>query len=113
MHLAAVLLQKIIRGRREQITIHEGRQRRQALLDELRQSDKVNPDQDEYTRPDLKLSPEESFEQQIQSEYVAKQLDFITKELTRLGEARRIDAMVKLAHRTKQIRETEESGKKT
>ena len=50
------------------------------------------------------------FESTMQAEYVGKRLDFLTKELVRLREERRIAAMVKLAERTRRMREAEESG---
>ena len=41
---------------------------------------------------------------------VGNTLDFLNKELVRLREQQRIAAMVKLAERTRRIREAEESG---
>ncbi|KAI9209223.1 solute carrier, TRAMD3 or PAT1-domain-containing protein [Polychytrium aggregatum] len=49
-------------------------------------------------------------ESTIEAEYMGKTFDFLTKELVRLREERRIDAMVKLAERTRRMREAEESG---
>jgi hypothetical protein len=51
------------------------------------------------------------FESAAQAEYVGSRLDFLTKELVRLREEKRIAAMVKLASRTRRIREAAESGK--
>ena len=51
------------------------------------------------------------FESNIQGEYIGLTLDFLSKELVRLREERRIAAMVKLAERTRRMREAEESGK--
>ncbi|KAJ1551277.1 Cilia- and flagella-associated protein 91, partial [Nowakowskiella sp. JEL0078] len=56
-----------------------------------------------------KLLLEQSFEINIQGEYVGKTLDYLSKELLRLREERRIAAMVKLAERTRRMREAEES----
>lgn len=50
------------------------------------------------------------FQQHVQAEYIGQTLDFLTKELTRLREDRRIAAMVKLAERIRRMREAEESG---
>jgi hypothetical protein len=55
---------------------------------------------------------ESFFESNIQAEYVGKHLDFLTKELVRLREERRIAAMVRYAERTRRLREAEESGKR-
>lgn len=57
-------------------------------------------------------SREVLFENAIQAEYVGKSLDYLTKQLVRLREERRIAAMVKLAERTRRIREAEESGRR-
>lgn len=53
-----------------------------------------------------------NYESAVGGEYVGKTLDFLTKELARLREAKRIDAMVKLAERTRRMREAEESGRR-
>ncbi|KAH9277266.1 hypothetical protein BASA83_000133 [Batrachochytrium salamandrivorans] len=69
----------------------------------------------ETTRPNVCSETEQlgrMFESTIQSEYVGKSLDFLTKELVRLREERRISAMVMLAERTRRIREAEESGRR-
>lgn len=54
----------------------------------------------------------EFFESSVQAEYVGKRLDFLTKELVRLREERRIAAMVRYAERTRRMREAEESGQR-
>lgn len=59
------------------------------------------------------LSDEKLLEATIISEFVGKTLDFLTKELQRLREERKISAMIMLAERTRKLREAEESGKKT
>ena len=46
----------------------------------------------------------------MQAEFVGQSLHFITAELTRLREERRIAAMIKVAERTRRMREAEESG---
>lgn len=52
------------------------------------------------------------FEGTIQAEYVGKTLDYLTKHLIRLREERRMAAMIKLAERTRRMREAEESGQR-
>lgn len=56
------------------------------------------------------MNAKQFFAAEIQSEYVGKTIDFLTKELQRLREDRRIAIMVKLADRTRRMREAEESG---
>lgn len=48
----------------------------------------------------------------LQSEYVAQTLDFLTKELTRLRQEQVIAAVVRLAERTRRLREAEEAGRR-
>jgi len=62
-----------------------------------------------YTTDQMK---ERTVEANIQAEAVGQQLDFYTKQLTRLREERRISAMVMLAERTRRMREAEESGQR-
>ncbi|KAI8908356.1 solute carrier, TRAMD3 or PAT1-domain-containing protein [Gorgonomyces haynaldii] len=112
MHCAAVLLQKLLRGRIVQNQMFEGKERRLTLINEVRNRYILR--NEPRTVLDLKVNetPEVIFEREIQSEYVGKQLDFLTKELVRLREERRIAIMVKLADRTRRMREAEESGRR-
>lgn len=57
-----------------------------------------------------KQSAEALFDANIQADYVGRALDFLSKEIVRLREERRICAMVKLAERTRRLREQEELG---
>ncbi|KAJ3128473.1 Cilia- and flagella-associated protein 91 [Nowakowskiella sp. JEL0407] len=59
-----------------------------------------------------RLLLEQTLEVNIQGEYIGKTFDFLSKELVRLREERRIAAMVKLAERTRRMREAEESGRR-
>ncbi|KAH6578430.1 hypothetical protein BASA61_000188 [Batrachochytrium salamandrivorans] len=162
MEVAAILLQKILQGRIMQDMMYQGKERRLALINELRTRHVTIPDPEyerdtlireisssrttereqsamsnqnqirqfgedlafdlavqnndmETTRPNVCSETEQlgrMFESTIQSEYVGKSLDFLTKELVRLREERRISAMVMLAERTRRIREAEESGRR-
>ncbi|KAJ3214889.1 Cilia- and flagella-associated protein 91 [Dinochytrium kinnereticum] len=55
---------------------------------------------------------EKLFESNVQAEYVGRTLDFLSKEIVRLREERRISAMVKLAERTRKLREAEEKDRR-
>ncbi|KAI8925846.1 solute carrier, TRAMD3 or PAT1-domain-containing protein [Entophlyctis helioformis] len=163
MEVAAILLQKLIRGRICQNLMYQGKERRLNLINELRtrhmlekatgeadgptkvhvymslgERDGVDPKTQPAFLPnaigelpfDLEEEPhanidygvaramtqaeklESMFETSVQGEYVGKTLDFLTKELVRLREERRIAAMVKLAERTRRMREAEESGRR-
>ncbi|KAJ3379529.1 hypothetical protein HDU84_006597, partial [Entophlyctis sp. JEL0112] len=65
-----------------------------------------NPEVDDINSPEWL---EKLFESSVQAEYVGKTLDFLSKELVRLREERRISAMVRLAERTRQLREAAET----
>lgn len=112
MNVAAIILQKIIRGRIVQNEMYEGKERRRPLINELR-TRYILRAQDPRLEPDVTdNNPKKLFELGIQSEYIGKQLDFLTKELVRLREERRIAVMVKIADRTRRMRESEQSGKR-
>ncbi|KAK5665964.1 hypothetical protein QVD99_007584 [Batrachochytrium dendrobatidis] len=170
MEVASIFLQKLIKGRISQNLMYQGKERRLALINELRichiikkeqangenisvptaaledflersnntlsretyirnQGGELLLDLDDQSYKTLhkkqltestilpsissdKEKLETMFESTIQGEYIGKTLDFLTKELVRLREERRIDAMVMLAERTRKIREAEESGKR-
>ncbi|KAJ3225873.1 Cilia- and flagella-associated protein 91 [Clydaea vesicula] len=56
------------------------------------------------------LSARKAIQSNLQSEYIAKTFDFLTKELTRLRQEKVIAAVVRLAERTRRLREAEERG---
>ncbi|KAJ3030495.1 UNVERIFIED_CONTAM: Cilia- and flagella-associated protein 91 [Siphonaria sp. JEL0065] len=174
MDVAAILLQKLIRGRISQNLMYQGKERRLQLINELRtrhtikraiefkqnmqgpegsgsssqeeldnaleggKGGKGDRQQrkprsrgyaeggDEFSNEDGEFiegeefevvlddldSPnwiEKLFESSVQAEFVGKTLDFLSKELVRLREERRISAMVRLAERTRQMREADET----
>lgn len=63
---------------------------------------------EEVINPDDRL--ETLFESSVQAEMVGQILDFMSKEVKRLREERRVLALVKLAERTRRAREAEETG---
>ncbi|KAJ3288033.1 Cilia- and flagella-associated protein 91 [Rhizoclosmatium sp. JEL0117] len=172
MDVAAILLQKLIRGRISQNLMYQGKERRLQLINELRtrhtikraieikgaklngqggDADKKSPEDlekekggqarklksrgfakdggigsDELLEDDVEFVEgeefeipvddlnsqewlEKLFESGVQAEFVGKTLDFLSKELVRLREERRISAMVRLAERTRQMREADET----
>jgi len=48
----------------------------------------------------------------LEGETLSDMLDFLNKELVRLGEERRIQAMTLLAERSRRIQEAEEAGQR-
>lgn len=112
MTVAAIMLQKIIRGRIVQNEMYEGKERRRALINELRTRHILREADPTLESATYEKTPQRLFEIGIQSEYIGKQLDFYTKELVRLREERRIAIFVKLADRTRRMREAEQSGQR-
>ena len=122
MAIAAHLLQNVLRGRVIQMEMHQNKERNLDLINELRTKHVITmlAKQDPNVLPNTKCDSniltidtdanQVKFESVVQAEYVGKTLDFLTKELVRLREERRIAAMVKLADRTRRIREADESG---
>ncbi|KAJ3175639.1 Cilia- and flagella-associated protein 91, partial [Irineochytrium annulatum] len=80
------------------------------------EEDVVGEETDETpTEPVDMTSPEwldKMFESNVQAEYVGRTLDYLSKELVRLREERRISALVKLAERTRRMREADETDRR-
>jgi len=127
LEIAAITLQKIIRGRAVQNMMYEGKENRLELIDELRSThalqkaekqikqqqkqDVINlqrfrkADQNKQAVADEVLSS-------MEGEPVGDLLDFLSKELIRLQEERKIHAYCMLAERRRRIREAEEAGRR-
>eukprot|EP00731_Ephydatia_muelleri_P012277 Em0006g1171a len=127
VELAVILLQRVLRGRAIQTKMFEGKERRKDLIGELRTTHALQaPEQKEKRRQNeevLSLQHErEALEHKEQvlldatetgpALLVGEQLDFLSKELQRLHEERRIHAFVMLAERQRRMREAEESGQR-
>lgn len=67
-------------------------------------------DDEQHIQQSKSQKLEQVYEMTVQAELVGQTLDFLTKELVRLREEKRIAAIVKLAERTRTMREAEESG---
>ncbi|KAL7751160.1 hypothetical protein RI367_003365 [Sorochytrium milnesiophthora] len=129
-HQAALLIQKVIRGRIGQIVMFQGKERRQDLIDELRiglsiaNAAKDTPletclTQERIPTPaqlmasDTSLEPtEQALDIALQGRFVGERLDFLSKEIQRLREEQKIAAVVKLANRMRRMREAAESGQR-
>uniref|UniRef100_H2YHN4 Cilia- and flagella-associated protein 91 n=1 Tax=Ciona savignyi TaxID=51511 RepID=H2YHN4_CIOSA len=125
--LAAILLQKVIRGRAVQNKMYEGKEKRLELIQEIRSTHALQTAQQQMKRQEkqqvITLQRQRRLHQdkesyvdgalsQIEGESIADMLDFLSKELIRLEEERRIHAFSMLAERRRRIREAEESGRR-
>ncbi|XP_051471204.1 cilia- and flagella-associated protein 91 [Apus apus] len=123
--LAVICLQKLLRGRAIQNMMFEGKEKRLELIQELRTTHALQEDgwlllkaEKEMIlalqqQRDLKMHKMSSVEKHLAREegrVLANMLDFLSKELVRLQEERKIHAFVMLAERQRRMREAEESG---
>ncbi|XP_031954355.1 cilia- and flagella-associated protein 91 isoform X1 [Corvus moneduloides] len=125
--LAVICLQKLLRGRALQNMMFEGKEKRLDLIRELRTTHALQEDgqlllkaekqmtlslqrqQDSQMR---QLSSLERDLATVEGRTLANMLDFLSKELVRLQEERKIHALVMLAERQRRMREAEESGRR-
>uniref|UniRef100_A0A8C9F4W1 Cilia- and flagella-associated protein 91 n=1 Tax=Pavo cristatus TaxID=9049 RepID=A0A8C9F4W1_PAVCR len=125
--LAVICLQKLLRGRAIQYKMFEEKEKRLELIQELRTTHALQENEqlllkleEKMTRAlrqqhDLKMHKLSSMESHLAREEgraLANMFDFLSKELLRLQEERRIHAFVMLAERTRRMREAEESGRR-
>ena len=110
-----LLLQRLIRGRAVQNFMFEGKERRIALIRELRvdESDEARlaneqlaAEKAEAMMAQLKQSTQDS----IQGEVISATVDYLAKELVRNREEARITDLVSNAERIRRRREAEEGG---
>lgn len=113
---AIILLQRLMRGRAMQNMMFEGKEKRLDLITELRATEEWKNNSD---APEERMLIENYQErvmdgvtEALQSSIISKTMDQLSKELVRLKQERRIDAMVRLAEDERRKREAEESGKR-
>ncbi|XP_060092322.1 cilia- and flagella-associated protein 91 [Heteronotia binoei] len=125
--LAVINLQKLIRGRAVQNMMFEGKEKRLELIRELRTTHALQEDgqllkkaekqvtlalQRQRDLHESKLYMMEKHLAQVEGRAIANLVDFLSKELVRLQEERRIHAFAMLAERQRRMREAEESGRR-
>ncbi|XP_074856668.1 cilia- and flagella-associated protein 91 isoform X2 [Carettochelys insculpta] len=125
LELAVIFLQKLIRGRAIQNMMFEGKEKRLELIRELRTTHALQEDgkllkkaekqvtlalQRQRDLHEHKLSLVENHLARIEGRALANMFDFLSKELVRLQEERKVHAFAMLAERQRRIREAEESG---
>ncbi|KAJ8704049.1 hypothetical protein PYW07_013343 [Mythimna separata] len=127
VHQAALVLQKIIRGRAVQNLMYEGRTRAAELTEELKtthglqKEDKVRIANEESkarefkarrTETELKEDTISALVDELCGGAVSAALSFLEKELRRLKEERRQHAFLMIALREKTMREAAEAGRR-
>lgn len=124
---AVLLLQRLLRGRAEQAYMYEGKELRRHLVEELRSTHALQKAEQEMKASDKAAvetmradaaaaqatdTARDSAIQDVAGAHAGQTLDFLSKELIRLQEERRIQAFSMLAERQRRVREAEESGRR-
>ncbi|XP_060006517.1 cilia- and flagella-associated protein 91 isoform X1 [Lagenorhynchus albirostris] len=127
IEMAVIYLQKLLRGRVVQNMMFEGKERRLELIQELRTSHALQEEdrlvkkaekqvtlalQRQRNLHEHKVSLIENHLAGLEGWVLADMFDFLSKELVRLQEERRVHALVMLAERQRRMREAEESGRR-
>uniref|UniRef100_A0A8C2KYV0 Cilia- and flagella-associated protein 91 n=1 Tax=Cyprinus carpio TaxID=7962 RepID=A0A8C2KYV0_CYPCA len=129
--LAVIFLQKVLRGRSTQNQVFEGKEKRLELIQELRTTHALQKEEQNKKEAEKQVtlalqrkrdtqsetvrhnvSQIESYISGLSGGVIVDMLDFLSKELLRLQEERRIHAFSLLAERDRRIREAEESGRR-
>ncbi|TRY86695.1 hypothetical protein DNTS_028778, partial [Danionella cerebrum] len=121
--LAIIFLQKLLRGRSIQNQVFEAKEKHVELIQELRTTHALQKEEQDKKEEEKqvtlalqrqreqqndRVSQTESFMSGLSGGVIADMLDFLSKELVRLQEERRIHAFSLLAERDRRIREAEE-----
>ncbi|CAF3060896.1 unnamed protein product, partial [Rotaria sp. Silwood2] len=120
-----IYLQKLLRGRAIQNMMYKNKEERIELIDEMRSTHALQ-EQDmnrkKLQRQDVQVAQHiqrkdttredfvDSILQTLEGEAIGDMFDYLSKELIRLQEERRIAAFAMLAERQRRLREAEESG---
>ncbi|XP_076974346.1 cilia- and flagella-associated protein 91 isoform X3 [Tamandua tetradactyla] len=127
IEMAVIYLQKLLRGRVIQNMMFEGKEKRLELIQELRTSHALQEDdrlvrkaekqvtlalQRQRNLHEHKVSLVENHLAGLEGRALADMFDFLSKELVRLQEERRVHAFAMLAERQRRMREAEESGRR-
>ena len=114
---ALLLLKRLLRGRAVQNFMFEGKERRIALIRELRtdETDEARRAEEALERTKQQRRLEQaliSTQDTIQGEVLSATGDFLSKELVRRQQEANIAKMVAAGERTRRMREAEESGRR-
>merc|ERR1712240_449924 len=125
MEIAAITLQKVIRGRAVQNTMYEGKENRKELIEEIKTTHALQKMEQmgkkEEKQEVVALQRQRKLYQnkqafvdealsRLEGEPVGDLLDYLSKELVRLQEERKIHAFCMLAERRRRLKEAAEAG---
>lgn len=113
---AVILIQRLLRGRAQQNMMFEGKEKRLDLITELRATEEWRAQSGDQEEQELLKNYRERITdgvaEAMQSSIISTTLDNLSKELVRLKQERRIQAMVRLAENERRLREATESGRR-
>lgn len=113
---AALLLQRLIRGRAEQNMMFEGKEKRLDLIAELRITEEWRQASDQQEERNIIQNYQErvldGVAEGLQAELISSAMEGLSKELVRFKQERKIAAMVHMAEQDRRRREAEESGRR-
>ena len=116
VYKAALLLQRLIRGRDQQDMMFEGKENRLDLIAELRITEEWRQAAEGQDERALIQNYQErvldGVAEGLQAEIIASTMDSLSKELVRFKQERKIAAMVHMAEQDRRRREVEESGRR-
>ena len=111
-----LLFQRLLRGRKEQIEMQEGRKKRSELIKELKQADEWKSSaataEEQKLLDNYKIKLTNGVADAIQGDNISKTLDYLSKELVRIKEEQKINAIVMMAENERRKREAEEMGRR-
>ena len=111
-----LLFQRLLRGRKEQIEMQEGRKKRAELIKELKQADEWKSSaataEEQKLIDNYKEKLTNGVVDAIQGDNISKTLDFLSKEMVRIKEEQKINAIVMMAENERRKREAEEMGRR-
>ncbi|CAI2361398.1 unnamed protein product [Moneuplotes crassus] len=113
---AALLLERLIRGRAEQNMMFEGKEKRLDLIAELRITEEWRQASDQQEERNIIQNYQErvldGVAEGLQAEIIASTMEGLSKELVRFKQERKIAAMVHMAEQDRRRREAEEGGRR-
>ena len=111
-----LLFQRLLRGRKEQIEMQEGRKTRSELIKALKQADEWKSSaataEEQKLLDNYKIKLTNGVADAIQGDNISKTLDYLSKELVRIKEEQKINAIVMMAENERRKREAEEMGRR-
>ncbi len=111
-----ILFQRLLRGRRDQILMLEGKRNRAELIKELRAADNLKnigvSDEENKLIENYVEKLTNGVVDGIQGQTISESLDFLSKQLLRIREEQKINAIVLMAENERRKREAEEMGRR-